>query len=157
MDSPDALAAPALQKSPSQATAFDEEWRQLLAHIYQLPGDQRDAIWLCHLKELPVAEVAQRLEKSEPAVAGLLQRGLKALRSRMTEGVAADTLDSPGVSDTLNDAEAALLTYLQRRDAGELPALDAFLAAHPTCADELRAMLHWIERIQAIRPISSGS
>jgi len=28
----------------------------------------------------------------------------------------------------------------------------AFVAEHPACADELRDMLDWITRIQAIRP-----
>ena len=157
MDSPEAMAAPALQKSPSQATALDEEWRRLLAYIYQLPSDQRDAIWLCHLKELPVAEVAKQMEKTEAAVAGLLQRGLRALRGSMMTGSEAVLGDFPAVPDTVNAAAAALLTYLQRRDAGERLDPDAFVVAHPTCADELRAMLDWIERIQAIRPTSSGS
>jgi RNA polymerase sigma-70 factor (ECF subfamily) len=156
LDGPEALAAAARQESPSQVTSLQEEWRLLLAHLYQLPDDQRDAIWLCHLKELPVAEAARRLGKTEPAVAGLLQRGLKALRARMVEGLGTEMRgEPPGITATLNDAAAALLSYLRRRDAGERVEPAAFIAEHPDCADELRAMLHWIERLQALRPAAT--
>jgi len=146
MDSSEALEAPSPHKSPSQATAHQEEWRQLLAHLFQLPDDQRDAIWLCHLKELPVAEVAQLMGKTEGSVAGLLQRGLRALRTHMGEPAS--------TSAAMNEAAAALLTYLQRRDAGEKMDAATFLAGHPACAEELSAMLHWMERLQALRPLS---
>ena len=66
--------------------AVEEEWRSLYTFIFELPDAQREAIWLCHLRETPVAEVASRMGRTEAAVAGLLQRGLKALRARMTGG-----------------------------------------------------------------------
>ncbi|QRK06581.1 sigma-70 family RNA polymerase sigma factor [Archangium violaceum] len=157
LDSPEAAVAATRQKSPSQVASVQEEWRLLLAHLYRLPDDQRDAIWLCHLKELPVAEAARRLGRTEPSVAGLLQRGLKALRARMAESLGAETGESPSLTATVNDAAAALLTYLRRRDAGEKVEPAAFIAENPDCADELRAMLHWIERLQALRPATPQS
>jgi RNA polymerase sigma-70 factor (ECF subfamily) len=156
LDSPEAEAAPALQKSPSQALAHDEQWRQILTELFRLPDDQSKAIYLCYLKELPVAEVARRLDRTEAAVAGLLQRGLKALRGRIENEVAAEILAEPAAKDALGDATAALLIYLRRREAGEAVEVDAFVAEHPACADELRPMLRWIERIRALAPGSAG-
>jgi RNA polymerase sigma-70 factor, ECF subfamily len=152
LDDPEALATPAPEKSPSQVTSDQEEWRLLLAHLYQLPDDWRDAIWLCHLKELPVAEAARRMGRSEGSVAGLLQRGFKALKERMAKSPEAETGEPSSLPPTLNEAAAALLTYLQRRDAGEKVDPVAFIAEYPDCADELRGMLEWIERLQALRP-----
>jgi RNA polymerase sigma-70 factor (ECF subfamily) len=45
-----------------------------------LPPEQRRVIELRHLRGLPVAEVAELMERSRPAVVGLLYRGLKRLR-----------------------------------------------------------------------------
>ncbi|MFT3767493.1 MAG: sigma-70 family RNA polymerase sigma factor [Minicystis sp.] len=149
MDSPEAAEAPSPEKSPSQASARHEEWRLLFGYIHQLPDDQREAIWLCHLKELPVAEVARIMGRSPQSVAGLLQRGLHRLRQRM----AVEALEAAPAS--LGDAAEALLAYLQRRDCGEQVDTAAFVAEHPACADQLSAMLHWIERIQAIKPAAA--
>jgi len=41
---------------------------------------------LHHLKGLPVAEVAEILERSKPAVMGLLFRGLKKMRALLEAG-----------------------------------------------------------------------
>jgi RNA polymerase sigma-70 factor (ECF subfamily) len=153
----EALATPTSERSPSQASSFREEWRLLLTHLYQLPDDQQEAISLCHLKELPVAEVARHMGKTEAAVAGLLQRGLRTLRIRMTEGVDTKAGESASETVVLSDSAVALLAYLRRRDAGEKVDTAAFLAEHASCADELRAMLHWVDRLQALRPVSSTS
>ena len=145
--SADAVSA---AKRPSQVIAHEEAWRQTLAHIYELPEEQRRAIWLCHLKELSVAEVARAMNKTEAALAGLLRRGLHTLRQRAalepSEGGAIERMD------TSDSAAAALLIYLHRRDAHEYVDLEAFCGEHASCADELRAMLQWIEHIETIRP-----
>ena len=39
-----------------------------------------------HLQDRPLAEIASELGTTKPAVAGLLHRGLKALRARLDEG-----------------------------------------------------------------------
>ncbi|WP_257450036.1 sigma-70 family RNA polymerase sigma factor [Archangium lipolyticum] len=152
LDSPEALTAAARQQSPSQAAAVQEDWRMLLALLFQLPDDQRQAIWLCHLKDLPVAEAARHMGRTEPSVAGLQQRGLEALRARRAESLGLKPGEPSTVTNTVNDAAAALLTYLRRRDAREKVEPASFLAEHPDCADELRDMLDWIERLQALRP-----
>ena len=46
-----------------------------------LPEGQRRAIELHHLQGLPLAEIADELGTTKSAVAGLLHRGLKALRA----------------------------------------------------------------------------
>lgn len=58
-----------------------------------------------------------------------------------------------GAAEVSSDAtRAALLTYLQKRDAGEEVDPEAFIAAHPDCADELRAKLELLDRIRDLRP-----
>jgi RNA polymerase sigma-70 factor (ECF subfamily) len=77
------------QSSPSQNLVRDEMCAQLAAAIAQLPDDQRDALVLHHLQGLALREVAARMLRSEPSVAGLLHRGMKQLRallSRQVEG-----------------------------------------------------------------------
>jgi RNA polymerase sigma-70 factor, ECF subfamily len=71
------------QTSPSQGAVRAEEVLGLAHAMAALPEDQRRVIELHHLKGLPVAEVADVLGKSRPAVAGLLFRALKALRSQL--------------------------------------------------------------------------
>lgn len=147
----DALEIPAPNLSPSQATAAEEQWRQVFSWIFQLPEEQKRAVWLCHLKEMRVADAAALMGKSEGAVAGLLQRALRTLRERAgSDGTI--TTEPPAASAGQEEAAAALLAYLRRRDAGERVDAAAFVAEHPSCAEELRAALEWIERIQALRP-----
>ncbi|QRN97048.1 sigma-70 family RNA polymerase sigma factor [Archangium violaceum] len=155
LEDSEALAMPTPVRSPSQASAFREEWRLLLTHLYELPDDQREAISLCYLKELPVAEVARHLEKTEPAVAGLLKRGVKTLRTRMVEDAGPPPREPSSESALQRDSAVALLDYLRRRDTGEKLEPVALIAQYPDCADELRDMLHWIDRLQALRPTSS--
>ena len=45
-----------------------------------LPEAQRESVVLHYWQDLPLAAVAERLGRSPAAVAGLLQRGLRALR-----------------------------------------------------------------------------
>jgi RNA polymerase sigma-70 factor, ECF subfamily len=157
LDALPAHAAPADQKSPSQTVSRTEEWRRLLTLLFELPDDQREAIRLCYLDELPVAEVAQRMGKTKPSVEGLLQRGLRTLRSRMTEETGAEPRAPTSTEEAMDAASAALVSYLRRRDAGEEMDPAAFVAEHPACADELRSMLHWIERIQELKPPASSA
>lgn len=67
---------------------------QLAIALEQMPPDQRDAIELHYLHELPVSVVAERMERSVAAVGGLLHRGLKRLRGLL------------GTDDTARDPSA---------------------------------------------------
>lgn len=67
------------QTSPSRR-AMRGEQRQLLEQaISQLPDDQQAAVRLKFLEQATLAETAHRLDKTEDAVSGLLQRGISRL------------------------------------------------------------------------------
>lgn len=74
------------QTSPSQRAAHGEELLRLAAALARLPEDQRRVIELHYLKGLPVAEVAELMTRTRPAVVGLLFRGLKRLRELLADG-----------------------------------------------------------------------
>ena len=73
------------QTSPSGRVEKQERLVRLADALAALPEDQRTAIELKHLQGLPLIEVAQQMNRSVPAVAGLLQRAMKALRNGMGE------------------------------------------------------------------------
>ena len=58
----------------------------LARSLATLPEGQRKAIEMHHLEGLALAEIAAELGTTKAAVAGLLHRGLKALRTRLDEG-----------------------------------------------------------------------
>jgi RNA polymerase sigma-70 factor (ECF subfamily) len=71
------------QSSPSTCAARNEQLLQLAAAIDELPADQQIAVVMHHLQGVPLAEVAAQMQRSKPAVAGLLHRGMLRLRSRL--------------------------------------------------------------------------
>ena len=73
----------AQQESPSQKVQRIDELNQLAVALTAMPEDQRVAIELYHLQGLPLAEVADHLQRSKPATASLLYRGLKELKTRL--------------------------------------------------------------------------
>jgi RNA polymerase sigma-70 factor (ECF subfamily) len=73
------------QTSPSQGAVRAEELLRLAAALSQLPDDQRQAVELHHLKGLPLIDVAARMERTRPAIVGLLFRGLRRLRELLQE------------------------------------------------------------------------
>lgn len=73
--------------SPSQRAVHCEELIRLAAALTKLPADQRQVVELHHLKGLHVAEVADQIDRTRPAVVGLLFRGLKRLRELLHDHV----------------------------------------------------------------------
>lgn len=73
------------QSSPSQKAMRHEDMLSLANALTQLPAEQRLAVELHHLQGLPLAEVAQQLDRSKGAVAALLFRGLKRLRELLAD------------------------------------------------------------------------
>jgi RNA polymerase sigma-70 factor (ECF subfamily) len=73
------------QSSPSERAVRGEEVLRLAFALARLPEDQRRVVELHHLKGLPVAEVAEQVGRTRPAVVGLLFRGLKKLRALLRE------------------------------------------------------------------------
>lgn len=67
--------------SPSQKLLRGERAEQLAAALSELPDDQRQAVILKHFHERSLAEIAAEMDRSTMAVAGLLKRGLKKLRT----------------------------------------------------------------------------
>ena len=70
---------PASQTSPSEGAIRAEEMISLPQALDQLQDAQRTAIVLHYLQGRSLTVVATALDRSEPAVAGLLYRGLKRL------------------------------------------------------------------------------
>jgi len=69
--------------TPSVGAARSEAVAVLMVQMAQLPEDYRRVIQWRLLEGLPVAEVAQRLDRSESAIHMLLHRALKQLRELM--------------------------------------------------------------------------
>ena len=69
--------------SPSQRAERNEQLQQLARGLLTLPDAQREAIELFHLQGCSLKEVAQQLDRSGAAVAGLIHRGLRQLRESM--------------------------------------------------------------------------
>lgn len=73
------------QTSPSERVVRVEEVLRLAGALARLPEDQRRVVELHHLRGLTVAEVADAVERTRPAVVGLLFRGLKRLRELLRD------------------------------------------------------------------------
>lgn len=74
---------PAGHSSPSQRAIRAEDVLRLTRALADLPEGQRRAVEMHHMEGRPLAEIAEALGTTKPAVAGLLHRGLKALRTRL--------------------------------------------------------------------------
>ncbi len=68
------------QSTPSQRVMRQEQLLRLSQALAALPADQRQAVELHHLQSYTVADVASLMNRTRPAVVGLLFRGLKKLR-----------------------------------------------------------------------------
>ena len=66
--------------SPDERAERNDELARLAGALATLPDDQREALELFYLQDLPLAEVAAQLERSSKAISGLLYRGLRRLR-----------------------------------------------------------------------------
>lgn len=71
------------QSSPSERAQHNEQAVRLAAALETLPDAQREALVLHYWEGCTLPEIAQRLGRTTAAVAGLLQRGLKELRTRL--------------------------------------------------------------------------
>jgi len=72
---------PGSTTSPSGVVIRQEAVVALLEALHQLPETQAEAIRLRYMEGLPLAEIVERMGKSDTAVAGLLKRGLQKLRT----------------------------------------------------------------------------
>lgn len=74
---------PAETTSPSQRMMRDEAAVFLASCLDELPETQREALRLRYIEGRSLKEISDIMQKSEMAAAGLLKRGLQALRNRM--------------------------------------------------------------------------
>jgi RNA polymerase sigma-70 factor (ECF subfamily) len=71
--------------TPGRKAIHGEQLARLAEALLRLPEDQRRAVELHHLQGLSLADAGRRLGRSREAVAGLVFRGLKSLRTRLAE------------------------------------------------------------------------
>jgi RNA polymerase sigma-70 factor (ECF subfamily) len=71
--------------SPSQRAMRAEEEVRVEGALDALPEDQREAVRLRHLEGWALADIARRLNRTPAATAGLIKRGMQALRRRLHE------------------------------------------------------------------------
>jgi RNA polymerase sigma-70 factor (ECF subfamily) len=74
---------PAETSSPSKQLMREEAAVYLTKCLEDLPDTQQQALRMRYVEGLSLKEIAERMDKSEMAAAGLLKRGLQALRQRM--------------------------------------------------------------------------
>jgi RNA polymerase sigma-70 factor (ECF subfamily) len=82
---PQGLGRQAMARSPSRSVARAEEVTRLAEALATLPDDQRQAVEMHHLEGLPFAEIAARMGRSKTSVAGLVFRGVRALKARLAD------------------------------------------------------------------------
>jgi len=73
------------QSSPSEQAQRNEDLARLAGALERLPEAQRQAVELHYLQGRPLADIARHLGRPKSAVAGLLYRGLDALRTWLVE------------------------------------------------------------------------
>ena len=74
---------PGSTTSPSGVAIRTEAALALVEALHELPETQAEAVRLRYMEGLPLAEIVERMGKSDTAVAGLLKRGLQKLRTIM--------------------------------------------------------------------------
>jgi RNA polymerase sigma-70 factor (ECF subfamily) len=73
------------QSTPSQRAMRAEDFARLAVALGTLTEDQREAVRLRHLEGWPLARIAERLGRTPAATAGLIKRGVQALRERIIQ------------------------------------------------------------------------
>jgi RNA polymerase sigma-70 factor (ECF subfamily) len=71
------------QPSPSDEAMTGERLLRLAEALDELPADQRRAVTLHHLERQSLAQVADCMDRSLASAAGLIRRGMVALRQRL--------------------------------------------------------------------------
>jgi RNA polymerase sigma-70 factor (ECF subfamily) len=75
----------ASSSSPGAKFEHQEQLMRLADALECLPEDQRRAVELRHLQELPIAEIARLMDRTTTAVGGLIYRGLQRLRAMLED------------------------------------------------------------------------
>jgi RNA polymerase sigma-70 factor (ECF subfamily) len=72
--------------TPSQKAMRGEQEQLLMQALNVLPPDQREAVRLRHLEGWALSDIARHLGRSPTATAGLIKRGMQALRRQLCRG-----------------------------------------------------------------------
>jgi RNA polymerase sigma-70 factor, ECF subfamily len=78
--------------SPSNRASNNEQLLQLANALAELPETMREVVVLKHCQGWTLQQIADRIERSVPAVASYLRRGLERLRGQLTHR---ETSDAP--------------------------------------------------------------
>ena len=76
---------PGGKTTPSGVAIRGEAVATLIEALHELPESQAEAIRLRYMEGLSLAEIVDRMGKSETAVGGLLKRGLRKLRATLKD------------------------------------------------------------------------
>lgn len=76
---------PGSTTSPSRRVMREEAALAMLEALAKIPETQAEAVRLRYMEGLSLAEICERMGKTETAAAGLLKRGLRKLREIMVE------------------------------------------------------------------------
>ena len=71
------------QTSPSAAAVRNEDLLRLVAALAELPDATREVLVLKHCQGWTLQRIAERMDRTVPAVAGLLRRGREEMRKRL--------------------------------------------------------------------------
>jgi RNA polymerase sigma-70 factor, ECF subfamily len=71
--------------TPSERAMRAEDFARLAVALGSLTEEQREAVRLRHLEGWPLARIAEQLGRTPAATAGLIKRGVQALRERIIE------------------------------------------------------------------------
>ncbi|MEM6688933.1 MAG: sigma-70 family RNA polymerase sigma factor [Planctomycetota bacterium] len=77
------LLADHSQTTPSQNLMAGEAVLKMVEALDEIPEAQAEAIRMHYLEGMKLSEVAEALDKTPGSIAGLLHRGMKALRERL--------------------------------------------------------------------------
>jgi RNA polymerase sigma-70 factor (ECF subfamily) len=88
-----------IDSTPSGNLMRAELILNLLRLLDRLPSDQRDAIRLRYFESKSIESIAAEMQRSLSSVAGLLKRGLQALRSQLLPSPAEPTVSTPDVEE----------------------------------------------------------
>lgn len=93
------------ESSPRTVACRQEELLRMSVALERLPADQQTAVLLHHLQGMRLAQVASHMNRSKPAIAGLLHRGMTRLRDLLLNERDQSTvaIDSDPSDDTSRD------------------------------------------------------
>jgi hypothetical protein len=121
---------------------------------FQLRVDQQRAVVLTQLNGNSIAEAAEEMRKTPTVVAGLLQRGIHAVRAHFS--MQNESGDDSVTRVVRKKWTLALMEYSRLRDAGQDVDIDTFVATHAPGDEHLKSLLVWMQRIRESGDGSGG-